>query len=113
MSVEPIRPEDVVKLKTTIIPDQVIESFNKLIAKNFRNSSATFDQDEVIEEICSHAGLFVGEFAPSKSKPENIIMSECWLDVEDIYRKAGWSVKCDSPCWNETGNSYFTFTKKK
>jgi hypothetical protein len=70
MSVEPIRPEDVVKLKTTIIPDQVIESFNKLIAKNFRNSSATFDQE-------------------------------------------GWSVKCDSPCWNETGNSYFTFTKKK
>lgn len=32
----PIKPEDVVKLKKEAIPDQVIDAFNELIAENRR-----------------------------------------------------------------------------
>lgn len=35
MSIEPINPSEVLEIKDTLLPDEVIVAFNFLIAKNF------------------------------------------------------------------------------
>jgi hypothetical protein len=35
-----------------------------------------------------------------------------WLDIEDIYREAGWKVSYDKPAYNETYKAYFTFSRR-
>ena len=40
-------------------------------------------------------------------------MKAGWLDVEGIYRKAGWDVEYDSPGYCEDYPATFKFRKKK
>ena len=118
MPVKPIRPEEVVTVKTTQIPDEVIEAFNTCIAKHFAHGRANFTQKEVMEEIFhnmlkDHSGFGQsgdGDRWVEDKKRE--IFANHWLDIEDIYRQAGWSVEYD-PAYCETYDSNFTFTRKK
>ncbi len=86
--VRPIRPEEVVKE----IPDAVIESFNELIALEINGCSAKISQKNVIARI--------------RDKLERIKLE--WLDVEDIYRVAGWKVTYYNPGYEP----YFLFEKR-
>lgn len=97
--IKPIRPSEVDK--TTVIPEGVIEAFNELITKNYLNGSSNVE----VSEACRLIGK---KMAISQNK----IKSE-WLNVEDIYRKAGWRVVYDAPGYNETYAASFTFTTKK
>lgn len=36
-----------------------------------------------------------------------------YLDIEETYRKAGWSVVYDKPGYNETYDAFYTFTRKE
>ena len=101
MAVKPIKPTEVVKAKQTVFPDEVIEAFNELIVKDFRNGSAIVKQDEVTALICSKMNIHSQE-----------VCDNHWLDVEDVFRKAGWRVEYDSPAYNESYPATFTFTKK-
>jgi hypothetical protein len=96
----PVRPSEVVKLKKESIPDEVIEAFNEMIAAHFLGSYACFRQSEVIALIVA------------KGLPRGKIFSSGWLDVEDIYRDAGWEVEYDKPGYNESYPATFTFRKK-
>lgn len=105
--IKPIAPNEVTETKIDIIfPDFVIEAFNYMIAQNFRNGSATVAQDDVITKIFE-CGRKAGERVT-----RNQIFDKCWLDVEDIYRAAGWKVKYDKPAYCESYSAYFEFTKK-
>jgi hypothetical protein len=84
--VKPITPDSVVEKKEQIMPDFVIEAFNTIIAKNYSSGYARFDKDEAIEAIIKASG---NEATRSR------IFDEKWLDVEDIYRQAGWKVSYD------------------
>ena len=97
--VKPITPEEVAKLKVTLIPDDVIAVINKTIAKHFNGRTASFTQDELVKAITLET---------SHNRQE--IYANKWLDFEPIYREQGWKVKFDNPAYNESYAANFTFT---
>ena len=82
------------------MPPAVLESFNELIVQNFSSGSALVFQEDVV-------ALMV-----QKGLNEDDIYKFKWLDVESIYRKAGWKVLYDKPGYNESGRAYFKFMGK-
>jgi len=100
VATKPVTPKEVVSLKKTLIPDAAIEAFNELIAENFLGGYASFKQKDVVARMVKK-GL----------KPEDIYKNG-WLDIEDIFEKAGWKVDYDKPGYNETYDATFSFSKK-
>lgn len=101
---KPISPDEVVNLKCNQIPDFVIEAFNKCIAENYLSNRSEFEQNRVIKEILN--------LTPSDMYVDrDMIFKNKWLDVEDIYRDAGWTVRYDKPGYNESYEASFIFRK--
>lgn len=101
--VQPITPDEAVVRKGAIIPDFVIESFNELIAENLTLSGrAVISQDDVVSRILSKCTL---------ATDRQSIYERKWLDVEPLYRAAGWHVVYDKPAYYESYEPTFTFTK--
>lgn len=97
MPVKPIAPSEVIKQKEKSLPDEVILVFNELLAQNFSDGRAVVQQDAVVK-LLEEKGLKRGE-----------IFRNHWLDVEEIYKKAGWFVEYDKPAYNEDYPATFTF----
>jgi hypothetical protein len=97
----PIRPEEVVCVG---IPDNVIEVFNELIQENMRGKRAVILQEEVIKRILSRY------YEEPRITRETIYAND-WLDVEDLYRDAGWQVVYDKPSIGDSYPATFTFIK--
>lgn len=104
---QPIKPTDVITFKATIIPDFVIEAFNKCIAKHYRNNVSIFTQNEVIAAIIELGG----DKLPEINK-RGYIFTNKWLEVEEIYKENGWSVNYDKPAYNESYPAQFEFYVK-
>ena len=98
--VNPITPAEATSKKLTSIPDYVIEAFNTLIAKHYDGRSAVVKQEDVVAAIVTD-GI-----------TRSMVFENHWLDVEDIFRNAGWDVEYDKPCYNESYPATFTFTSK-
>jgi hypothetical protein len=96
----PIKPAEVGSLKSTVFPAPVFDAFNAEIAAKHCNGLATVYQDAVVDRMVN-AGLLKSE-----------IMANGWLNVEDAYRDAGWSVTYHKPGYNESGRSYFEFRQQ-
>lgn len=97
----PISPDEIVERRLETIPPQVIETFNRFIGERALNGYATVYQDEVVTSL-EEQGMNRGE-----------IFSRHWLDVEPLYREAGWKVEYDKPGYNETYRPYFKFKKPR
>ena len=102
MSIAPIRPEQVVELKGKIIPPEVIQSFNEAIAENFLDGRAQVPQNDVIGKIVERLGIDRSEIFRRKL-----------LDVEPIFREAGWDVHYDKPGYNEDYEAFFVFKQRR
>ena len=100
MTVTPISPEEVHELKQQLLPDEVIRVWNQLIAENFRGSISVIYQDEALARL---------ETALDCSR--DTVFKKGYLEIEDIYRKVGWTVKYDKPGYNEDYRAFFRFTK--
>ena len=100
MKVKPISPGEII----CPIPDFVIEAFNTLIQRNWNGVEAKVFQAEVMDIITSDSPT---DFRPSRQT----VFDNHWLDVEDIYRKAGWKVTYFKTSYFETYNPYFLFRK--
>jgi len=98
--VRPIKPRDIAAEKKKTFPNAVLNSFNELIAQKYNGTSATIKQDDVVA-LMIRKGLDREE-----------IFEKGWLDVEDIYRSAGWVVEYDKPVYNETYTAFFVFKRK-
>lgn len=98
---DPIRPDDVAGMKGKMIPDAVIEAFNEIIAQHYYNGTATFKQQDIVARIVQ------------KGIKRDDIFTNHWLDIEPIYRAAGWKIFYDKPGYNETYEPTFTFTRRK
>jgi len=98
-NVHPIKPSEVAKKKAIDFPDAVFEAFNQLIAQNFSAGYAVVKQDEVVA-LMVKKGLKRGE-----------IFRNHWLDVEDVYKAAGWKVEYDKPAYCESYDAFFSFKK--
>jgi hypothetical protein len=103
--IKPISPDNVVKAKKASLPDEVIESFNELIAKNWNGSYSEFKQDDVID-------LILGKMDWPKESRHDLFENN-WLDVEPIYEAQGWKVDYDKPGYNEDYSATFNFSKDK
>ncbi|MEK7640643.1 MAG: hypothetical protein AAB389_01455 [Patescibacteria group bacterium] len=98
--VQPIKPSEVVQIKKEAMPDVVLQSFNELITENFDGTSAVVKQDDVVNLLVK------------KGFTRDEIFKKGWLEVEDIYRVAGWTVIYDKPGYNEDYDANFEFRKK-
>lgn len=98
MSVRPLRPDEVQKLK--VIPDYVIEAVNNIIVKKYAKSGFVFKLQDVVDYIVQHN---------SEITPEHLYANK-HLDFEDVYRAQGWEVEFDNPGYNETYDAHFKFS---
>mgnify|MGYP001258179063 CR=1 FL=1 len=104
--VKPISPKEIIERKQDSIPDEIFQAVNEMITKNWNGHSSTFRQSDLVDHYFSIVGG--GELNSDREK----IYENHWLDFEDIYRKAGWSVEYDRPGYNESYPATFTFKKK-
>jgi hypothetical protein len=97
----PISPKDVESAKTARIPPEVIEAANELIAEKWNGYSALF----TITELCERA-------RPKLKMEPGSQFKTGQLDIEVVFRKAGWLVDYDNPGYNETYTGFWTFKKR-
>lgn len=97
--VKPITPEEVVDSKANVIPNAILVATNLLIAENWNGDNSIFKLKTLKEKI-------------QEVDPELTISNVRWLDIEPIYRKAGWVVEYHSPAMDETYDAYFNFSRK-
>lgn len=101
--VKPLKPSDIGEAKKKVIPDEVIEVFNELIAVKYTNGRALFKQKDVVARICSKMNM--------RAMEENTIFENGWLNVEEMYRAEGWKVTYDKPAYSESYDATFEFRK--
>lgn len=98
--VQAITKEQVAQnLADRVFPDFVIQAFNECIQESKQKHSNNVYRKDVVARI-----IKLGDTTDS------VIMANNWLDIESFYRKAGWKVSYYKPDFNESGDSYFTFT---
>lgn len=97
---KPISPDEV----SQEIPDVIIRCFNEMIQAKYveSNKTAMFKKDEIVAHITANT-----TFTSSQ------LYEKHYLDVEPLYKKAGWTVTYDQPAYNESYKAYFKFTKPK
>lgn len=101
--VKPISPNEVVAQKLATFPDEVIETWNQLIAKKFDGSNTVkINQDEIVEALAAANGV-----------DRKTVFFMGWLYIEDLYRRAGWSVKYEKPSYDEGHEPYFEFKRNQ
>lgn len=99
MSVSPIRPDEVASQKQNEFPDWAIEVWNRLIAMAWSSGRAVVKQGDAVSAL--------------REANQGIDPIHDFLEVEDIYRQAGWDVEYDKPGFNESYPATFTFAKPK
>jgi hypothetical protein len=92
-----ISPDDISIIKAAVIPPEVFDAVNELLALRYISGSrVTIKQYEIADLIKEKLG-------------------ECkieWLNFEDVYRNAGWIVEYDKPAYCESYDAFFVFRKK-
>ena len=103
---KPITKAEATKQSVKGIPDFVIEVFNEAIVANLSNGSARITQDYIVKRIMAQMKKLD---LPGNANPDTIF-SNRWLDVEPLFRKAGWHVLFDKPAYCEDYAAYFIFS---
>lgn len=99
---KPISPTEVASAKLKNFPDAVIDTWNRMIASKWNGTSALIHQDQIVNLLAAANGV-----------ERHIVFDSGWLDIEEIYRKEGWSIYYDKPGYNESYEPSFEFKKKK
>lgn len=100
---KPITPDQVSETKAKCFPPAVFEAFNEMIASKFTGGRAVVYQEDVLALILKK----------DKSLNNAVIFSNGWLNIEEVYRDAGWSVVYDKPAYFENYRASFTFSRKQ
>lgn len=100
--VKPITPKQARVIKVNSIPELVLEIFNEEIKKHLDSCGrAIVWQDDVVKAILARYGHTISR---------QDIFDTGLLDVEPIYRQAGWKVTYNKPGYNETYKAAWTFS---
>jgi hypothetical protein len=97
--VKAFSPQDVLNAKTGVIPAEVIETINQLLAERFDGNPCYIKQDEVVERASSSM----------KDVSRNDFFDKGWLNFESLYEKQGWRVDYDKPAYNENYSAFWRF----
>lgn len=105
MPVKPLSPKEVQEKQIDNIPDFIIEAVNELIAQKIGdNDSVNITQSAIMELALKKA---------PEGTTRQVIYDNNWMDIEPLFRKAGWRVDYDKPAYCETYSANFTFTNAK
>ncbi len=99
-----ITPSEVENQLDNDIPSELLESFNEIITRKYRDGYATVYLKDVVE------------LATKKGLKKDEVFSSQWLynfSIEKIYRKAGWKVEYDGPAYNESYEPYYQFSRRQ
>lgn len=108
MNVKPISPDEAVNEKG--FPDEVISAFNEMIIENLRGKTSIFKQKDVVKRIIRK--ITNSKLLDNESNLNNYLYENHWLDIEDLYRAAGWKVEYEKSGYGENYfEAYFKFTK--
>ncbi len=99
-SIRAISPSEVVRLKSEVLPPEVIIAFNEAIALNWNGHSSTVFSADVAASISNKMSI-----------PLDSVYKLNYLDVEPIYRDVGWDVRFDKPGYDESYRAHFIFKK--
>lgn len=99
-AIRPITPEEAATNRISQIPTLVIMAFNRLIGQNYSNGRAVVLQEDVVQII--QADMQIDRQA---------IFDRGLLNIESIYREAGWWVEYDKPGYGEAYDARFIFIK--
>jgi len=103
--VKPISPKEADEKQIAGIPDFIIEATNELIAAKIgASNSVDIKQKDIVELALKKA--------PEGMTSDKIYKNN-WMDIEPLFRKAGWVVNYDKPGYCEDYDAYFTFAKKR
>jgi len=86
-----------------IIPASVINAVNALLAENYTSGTIELLKDDIIARIIK---------LDSKLDRQTIL-DKNYLDFENIFREAGWTVEFDTPDYTENFPQNFKFKQKK
>ncbi len=100
-----ITPDEAIAQFKKDIPPEVISCWNEVIMNNLYVDKKYVESHFTLEELKKALKNKVGF-------DDNNKMHLHWLDLEDVFRDAGWSVKYDQPAYNESYEATFTFKKK-
>ena len=100
---EPISPDQVQSAKDKNIPEEVIDAFNQLIVEQWDGREAIIAQEDAISRILALMG--------KKEDYRQTLFTNRWMDVESMFRKAGWDVEYKKPAHNENFAATYTFSK--
>ena len=106
---KPITPDQVQSEKDLTIPDEIIKVFNHLIVKNWDGRCSIVYQDELLEVV---EEAFDANGKGITRQMMQMIFDNRWLDVEPLFKEAGWNVEYDKPAYCESYPATFKFTKK-
>ena len=95
---QPLSPAAITEAKQATIPPIVLEVVNEHLARLWNGSSARILLKGLVEAL-----------EPHFSREE--LFKNHYLDFEDIYREAGWTVVYDKPGYDETYDSFYLFKK--
>ena len=98
--IKPISPNEVALEKEKGIPDEIIECWNRLIAAEWDGQTSRVTLSEAKKNIARAWGCSIED------------IETAWLNIEPIYRAAGWKVIYESPSYDECFPPYYSFTKK-
>lgn len=101
--IKAISPDEIIQNLGKIIPPAIIAAVNQLLMEKYRGTGVRITLKEIIAKAIS-----IDETLTS-----TIISEKKYLDFEDLYRKSGWAVSCDTSGYNENYDAYFIFKKKK
>jgi hypothetical protein len=98
--VKPISPLEIPSIRKAMIPDEVIEAANELIAYNWNKTGkrSHFKLKDLVERVL--------EKMPDMTDTK--LYADKLLDIEYIFNDCGWKVKYDSE-----SPASFTFEAKK
>lgn len=98
---KPITPNEVALQKRKNIPEAVIEVWNALIACRATGRGVVrIYQEEIVNCLLP--------LTPG-GEDRQLIFKEGWLDIEPLYREAGWTVVYDKPSYADSYPAVFTF----
>lgn len=100
----PITPKQAREAWETSIPDEVFEVFNTIISEKYNSNGFTILQSLVVDQLL---------LKMPHVKDSQEFFDKHWLDIEPMYRKAGWDVTYDKPGYNETYEASWEFKPKK
>lgn len=98
---KPITPYEAMEAVKAKIPPEVLEVFNELIVKGMdANGVSRVSQNEAVMAVATKLMITRQE-----------AFSRKLLDVEKIYREAGWTVDYHKPPYFDDSDPYFLFMR--